>query len=85
MRGKNSGKRRKDVVKKPHLGSWINRHFDTELAEDPTLLSRELACTNQVPRQVASDWALFWFSDEIKPFMVQNLFKCKFLLDTCDS
>lgn len=78
MRGKNSGKSRKHLVKKPCPASWINRQFDAELCQDPKPLSYELACTNQIPRQLGSEWTLFRFAGEVSPYMLQTFVKCKF-------
>jgi hypothetical protein len=78
MRGKNSGKRRKHLVKKPYLGSWINQQLVTGLCPDPEPLPHELACANQVPRQIGSEWTLFKFAEEIGPYIRQKIYKCKF-------
>ncbi|KAN0119275.1 hypothetical protein V8E51_001483 [Hyaloscypha variabilis] len=78
MHGKNSGKRRNRLVKKPCLDSWINRQLATGLCHDPEPSSHKLACPNQFPRQIASAWTLFQFAEEPGPYMRQKLYKCKF-------
>jgi hypothetical protein len=78
MRGKNTGKRRKHLIKRPSLGSWINKQFPVELCQDPDLLPHELACTYRVPRQVGSEWTLFQFAEEISPYIREKISKCMF-------
>jgi hypothetical protein len=78
MHGKNTGKRRKHLVKKPCLGSWINEQFAIELCQDPELVSHELACTNKVPWQIGCEWSLFKFAEEIGPHMREKVYQCKF-------
>jgi len=78
LTGKNSGKRRNHLVKKPCLDSWINRQLTTGLFHDPEPLSHELACLNRVARQIASAWALFQSAEELGPYMRQKVYKCKF-------
>ena len=77
-RGKNTGKRRKHLVKKLCLGSWINQQLTAGLCQDPEPLQQVLACKIQVPMQIGSEWTLFKFVEEIGPHMRQKTYKCKF-------
>lgn len=78
MRGKNSGKSRKSLVKKPYLGSWMSGQPGDEWCQDPQPPSHELACTNLIPRQIGSEYTLFRFAGEIEPNMLENIFQCEF-------
>ncbi|KUJ24014.1 uncharacterized protein LY89DRAFT_776211 [Mollisia scopiformis] len=75
MRGKNSGKRRKHLTKKPCIDSWINGQFAGGLCQDPGPVSQVQACTSYVPRQVASEWSLFKFAEEPGPHVRQKLYQ----------
>jgi hypothetical protein len=66
MRGKNRGKRRKRRMQPPCLASWINGP------------SHGRARANLIPQQVGSEWTLVRLAEEVKPDMLQNIFKCEF-------
>jgi hypothetical protein len=80
MRGKNTGKRRKHLANQTCLGSWIDEQSTAGSCQNPELLPQELVCTNQVPRQIGSEWTVFQFAEEIGPHTRQRIYKCRFPL-----
>ena len=63
MRGKNRGKSSKRRAQLPFLGSWING------------ASEDIPSADLIPRQIGSEWSLCHFVEEVKPYMLQSIFK----------
>ncbi|KAH7386295.1 hypothetical protein BKA64DRAFT_758856 [Cadophora sp. MPI-SDFR-AT-0126] len=72
MRGKNTGKRHKQIKMAPPLSSWINDQLANVDCQEMEVVSN---VPDQVNRQIASEWTLFNVAEEIGPHPRQKLYQ----------